>query len=219
MSRSTGGPISEAEARELLKGYGDLEKVWLSTPTDTEMFRLPDGIWVRFAFFQDCRDAQQVSTPFLRLLRRRRSRTKSFKENPRFRLEQPPLPEEVRNRIGRLPVARTVVPRPTPTAQNVQSYGEQRTIYVGNLPQDATQMQLRPIFNRFGNIQSLEIVSRIPQYDGACDAASSLVHHADSCRNCQRLCFHHLPYRGRSPQGDPFWQAGAFLFSLLDGLR
>ena len=60
LSRTAGGPIAEAEARTILAGRGDLEKVWLSSQTDKEMFRLPEGIWVMFAFFQDCRDAQAV---------------------------------------------------------------------------------------------------------------------------------------------------------------
>ena len=29
------------------------------------MFRLPEGIWVQFAYFQDCRDAQMVRDPRL----------------------------------------------------------------------------------------------------------------------------------------------------------
>ncbi len=61
LSRVTGGPISEAEAREILAGRGDLENLWHASQTDKEMYRLPDGIWVQFAFFQDCRDAQMVS--------------------------------------------------------------------------------------------------------------------------------------------------------------
>ena len=61
LSRVTGGPISEDEAREILGRFGALEKVWYCAKTDTEMFLLPEGIWVMFAFFQDCRDAQAVS--------------------------------------------------------------------------------------------------------------------------------------------------------------
>ena len=60
LSRISGGPISETEARQVLSKYGALERVWYCTPTDKEMYRLPDGIWVMFAFFQDCRDAQSV---------------------------------------------------------------------------------------------------------------------------------------------------------------
>jgi hypothetical protein len=63
LSRSTGGPITESEARRILAGRGDLEKLWHNTATDKEMFRLQEGIWVQFAFFQDARDAQAVGIP------------------------------------------------------------------------------------------------------------------------------------------------------------
>lgn len=61
LSRGTGGLISETEARQVLSRFGALEKVWYCSQTDKEMFRLPEGIWIMFAFFQDCRDAQAVS--------------------------------------------------------------------------------------------------------------------------------------------------------------
>jgi RNA recognition motif-containing protein len=60
LSRTTGGPIREGEARYLLRNCGALEKVWYASDTDLEMFRLPEGIWVMFAYFQDCRDAHAV---------------------------------------------------------------------------------------------------------------------------------------------------------------
>ena len=61
LSERSGRPISESEAIRLLHPHGEIEKIWYSSPTDKEMYRLPEGIWVRFAFFQDCRDAQAVS--------------------------------------------------------------------------------------------------------------------------------------------------------------
>lgn len=63
LSKVTGGFVSENEARQVLAQFGALEKVWYCSQTDKEMFRLPEGIWVMFAFFQDCRDAQIVSLP------------------------------------------------------------------------------------------------------------------------------------------------------------
>lgn len=60
LSKISGGPISEEEARRVLSQFGAIEKVWYNTQTDKEMFRLPEGIWVMFAYFQDCRDAQAV---------------------------------------------------------------------------------------------------------------------------------------------------------------
>ena len=62
LSKIAGGSITEDEARQVLAGYGDLERLWYCSQTDKEMFRLAEGIWVMFAYFQDCRDAQTVST-------------------------------------------------------------------------------------------------------------------------------------------------------------
>jgi hypothetical protein len=60
LSRITGGPISEDEAHSVLDQFGPLEKLWIASPTDREMFRLPDGIWVMWSYFQGARDAQNV---------------------------------------------------------------------------------------------------------------------------------------------------------------
>ena len=62
LSRVTGGPISEGEARDVLSLYGEIEKVWYASPTEVEIFRLPEGIWVMYKLFQPSRDAQAVST-------------------------------------------------------------------------------------------------------------------------------------------------------------
>ena len=61
LSKVTGGAIPEDEARQILSRFGAIEKLWYCSQTDLEMFRLPEGVWVMFAFFQDCRDAQAVS--------------------------------------------------------------------------------------------------------------------------------------------------------------
>jgi hypothetical protein len=61
LSRIAGGTINEDEARQILSGRGDIEKVWHAGMTEMEMFHLPEGIWVTFAFFQDALDAQVVS--------------------------------------------------------------------------------------------------------------------------------------------------------------
>lgn len=53
--------MTETEARDLLCQYGPIESCWLSSETEREMYQLPQGIWVKFQFFQDCRDAQSVS--------------------------------------------------------------------------------------------------------------------------------------------------------------
>ena len=61
LSKFTGDEITEAEARAVLEPYGAIETVWYPTKTDCQIYQLPKGIWVKFGFFQDCRDAQAVS--------------------------------------------------------------------------------------------------------------------------------------------------------------
>ena len=62
LSRVAGGPISEEEALQVLSKFGPVQDLWYASETDREMYRLPEGIWARFEYFQDCRDAQGVST-------------------------------------------------------------------------------------------------------------------------------------------------------------
>ena len=61
LSKINGGAISETEARNIMDGHGPIEMLWFATHTEREMFGLPEGIFVRFAFFDDCRDAVAVS--------------------------------------------------------------------------------------------------------------------------------------------------------------
>ena len=63
LSKVNGDSISEAEAVNVLAKYGQLEKVWYCSPTEKEMYHLPEGVWTKFAYYQDCRDAQAVGCP------------------------------------------------------------------------------------------------------------------------------------------------------------
>ena len=56
-----GSTLAEAEAREVMASQGPIETIWSASQTEREMFGLPDGLFIRFAFFDDCRDAVAVS--------------------------------------------------------------------------------------------------------------------------------------------------------------
>jgi hypothetical protein len=60
VSRHNGGPVHENEVIEILKPFGAIESVFYPSETERELYQLPQGLWVRFAFFQDCRDAHTV---------------------------------------------------------------------------------------------------------------------------------------------------------------
>ena len=165
LARTTGGAISEAEAREVLRGRGDLEKLWHPSPTEKEMFRLGDGIWVMFAFFQDCRDAQAVSPLRIQKSPLTQCCTQLFKDNPMYRLEAPHHPEEaqarVTSRVGPSPMSRLTPTHPyvSPPLYRMRQ-AERNSIFVGNLPVDVTQAQLRGLLANYGSIRSIEVVSR-----------------------------------------------------------
>ncbi|MCJ1486563.1 hypothetical protein MMC06_006741 [Schaereria dolodes] len=147
LSRISGGSISETEARQVLARCGPIEKLWYCTPTDKEMFQLADGIWAMFAYFQDARDAQS-----------------SFKDHPSYRLEHPPLPEDIQARSRRN--FQNPLPKPSlshgyvsPSMLSRRS-ADRCSIFVGNLPARVTQEQLVGFFGSCGRVRSIEIISK-----------------------------------------------------------
>ncbi|MCJ1298177.1 hypothetical protein MMC08_000966 [Hypocenomyce scalaris] len=156
LSRVRGGPISEREAHSILRPYGAIEKTWVTTPTDREMFRLPEGIWVTFAFFQDCRDAQAV-----------------FRDDRHYRLEQPVVPGDMPRRINRpvlpssswtvlSPVARPSPNRPSSSSPSrfVKRARDRCTIFVGGLPPHVSQNRLEALFTPYGLVRNCELISK-----------------------------------------------------------
>ncbi|KAL8675259.1 MAG: hypothetical protein Q9168_000380 [Polycauliona sp. 1 TL-2023] len=153
LSKVTGGAIAEDEARQILSRFGAIEKLWYCSQTDLEMFRLPEGVWVMFAFFQDCRDAQA-----------------GFRDDPTYRLEQPKMPEDMRNRLnvrsGASPMHREM-PRLSPARYGgspqtamYRRASDSCSIFVGNLPPDATDDKLRELFGMYGRIAHIEVVRK-----------------------------------------------------------
>ncbi|MCJ1396270.1 hypothetical protein MMC18_009159 [Xylographa bjoerkii] len=147
LSRVTGGPIPEDEACEVLKDFGPFEKVWITSPTDKEMYRLPDGVWVMWAYFQGARDAQNA-----------------FKDHPKFRLEEPALPTEIKSRVDRMnqsPLTRLTPGQRYESPQlHMWRAPDRSSIYVGGLPVSVTQTQLCGLFQAHGRIKGVEIISK-----------------------------------------------------------
>ena len=85
-----------------------------------------------------------------------------------YRLEQPPLPEEVRTRQGgRKYSSISSMQRsspghllPSPQSASRRANADLCSIFVGNLPINATDTQLREIFSVFGPITHAEIVRK-----------------------------------------------------------
>ena len=60
LARHTGGQITDDEAREALSCFGAIEETAPVSVADQKLADLPEGRWVKFAYFQDCRDARYV---------------------------------------------------------------------------------------------------------------------------------------------------------------
>ncbi len=139
------------------------------------MFRLPEGVWVMFAFFQDCRDAQAVRGCPPSSIKLLLTPSKGFRDDQTYRLEQPKMPEDMRNRLnvrsGVSPMHREM-PRLSPArysgspqAAMARRASDMCSIFVGNLPPDATDDKLRELFGMYGRILHIEIV-RKPSVNG-----------------------------------------------------
>ncbi|KAI9824679.1 MAG: hypothetical protein M1819_000832 [Sarea resinae] len=154
MSRVTGGPISQQEAQRALQEFGPIEKTWESSLTEKEIYQLPEGIWVKFAYFQDCRDAQSF-----------------FRENTEFRLDQPPPPPDAPMKTNRQaitftsPASSSVGPSPNRTVfwdrQTPWKKIEERcSVFVGGLNTNVTQEQLMSFFGKFGHVVTAQLISK-----------------------------------------------------------
>lgn len=60
MFKHIGGYLNTAEVLRILQQYGPIERSWPASETEREMFQLPEGLFVRFTYYDDCRDAKQV---------------------------------------------------------------------------------------------------------------------------------------------------------------
>lgn len=61
LTKVTGGPVGNDEARDVLGQFGAIEEACPTTVADQEMHGLPEGCWVKFRYFMDCKDAVMVS--------------------------------------------------------------------------------------------------------------------------------------------------------------
>ncbi|KAI9668350.1 MAG: hypothetical protein M1829_005554 [Trizodia sp. TS-e1964] len=162
MSTITGKPINDAEARTVLKNFGPIESTWIASPTERQMYQLPVGIWVKWAMYQDCRDAKL-----------------EFRNNPLYRLDMPNVPEAASsaNHLGinnqsdtnassapvGPPVNQVIYPIVSETAltsQNVtaQDGADRQSIFIGNIHYSVDETALKRLFERYGDIVSSKLI-------------------------------------------------------------
>lgn len=88
-----------------------------------------------------------------------------MKDDPRYRLEQPAMPDDIRSRLSRAyrsPATRSATQETSISpASYLRSFNLSRNVVlVSNLPASVTQAQLRQLFRTCGPVRGIEIVSK-----------------------------------------------------------
>ncbi|KZF20498.1 hypothetical protein L228DRAFT_29236 [Xylona heveae TC161] len=152
MSKVLGGRITNQEAHSVLQRFGPIEKTWEASPTEQEIYQLPDGIWVKFAYYQACRDAQSA-----------------FRDDQEYRLDQPPTPPDAPSKQGRSMYSLTSSPFKEPSPGAIKYWERQAiakknedvcTVFVGDIPSEVTQEEIIDFFGQYGCVVSAQIISR-----------------------------------------------------------
>ncbi|KAI9798538.1 MAG: hypothetical protein M1825_005319 [Sarcosagium campestre] len=154
LSKLTGGPIAKEEAERVLEVFGQIDRLWWSSPTEREMYQLPDGVWVKYAYFQDCRDAQSA-----------------FRDHSFYRLEQPMTAADRAAPTRQSPVTRPswnnrvslkLEPQSVPSLPfaAARQDSDRCSVFIGNLPETMTRERLIQVFSNYGNIASVDFVAK-----------------------------------------------------------
>ncbi|KAL2446497.1 hypothetical protein ABEF95_013056 [Exophiala dermatitidis] len=137
LSKNDGRPISESEARQLLSKFGPIELCAPTNTMDSVRYNMASGIYLKFAYYLDCRDA----------LRNFKNHTHGY-----TLLMAPPVEPRIRGTFNGSPVVRGFS---TP-----RSAVDQKSIYVGNLPDGTTRQDLENIFREFGHIVQVNVIRK-----------------------------------------------------------
>ncbi|KAI9819383.1 MAG: hypothetical protein M1826_001132 [Phylliscum demangeonii] len=148
--------VSQERAQELLSRFGPIVQMWPSSYTEREIFKLQQGVWVKFGYYQDYAEALEASLP---------ART-AFRGHSSYRLFYPsnmgPTGPTVPGRnlfnYDRTRLRSRNAPRYQQHLSNEER--TRRSVYVGNLPQRITKDALAAIFAPMGQINSIIIVER-----------------------------------------------------------
>ncbi|KAI9740107.1 MAG: hypothetical protein M1818_004858 [Claussenomyces sp. TS43310] len=138
VSRLYGKDLDLEEARKAMEPYGQLEKVWFPTESDMGVYPLAKGgVFVRFKFYENGREALT-----------------GLRDHELYRVIQ-------FNKEHITPVRDSSLRDDYAARKYLSRYEtDRRSIFVGNLPQHATEKQLQKLFGHFGAIQNLEFHQR-----------------------------------------------------------
>jgi RNA recognition motif. (a.k.a. RRM, RBD, or RNP domain) len=163
LTRHTGGPVSDEEARNVLERFGAIEETCPISVGDQKVANLPEGRWVKFAYFQDCCDAQYVCSLSCFSHGHNLTLSQAFKHHEFFRLviHRADDARARRNRPNNSPFRNRTPGRLHNQSSATSSWvPDAHAIFIGDLPMDATDDQVRQVFQAFGHIVSLNVLRR-----------------------------------------------------------
>lgn len=151
LARIDGGSVSVEEARGLLEHFGAIE---VCVPTNTVNAQHRAGtVYVKFAFWADGRDALRVCNSSHHVLLMSLTEFQGFQAHPEYTLTlSRPTAQQNRLRWPPTPAANPATPR---------SPVDQRSIFIGNLPDGATREDLEALFQEFGRIMEINIIRKV----------------------------------------------------------
>ncbi|EXJ82196.1 hypothetical protein A1O3_06009 [Capronia epimyces CBS 606.96] len=137
LSRQDGAMPTEAEARQLLGKYGPIEMCVNTNTVDRARYNMAPGMYIKFAYYLDCRDALRC-----------------FNNHAGgYNLYMAPCVEP-RMRTG---------PTGSPVVRGFstpRSAVDQKSIYVGNLPEGTTRQELEELFKDYGSIIQVNVIKK-----------------------------------------------------------
>ena len=146
--------MTEMEARALLDKYGPLELIVPTNNVDGVRFGMKQGMFVKFAYYLDCRDALRVSSSTFDTLQAHLTEKQCFQNHSSgYVLHMAPSVEpKYRQGPSGSPIVRGFS---TP-----RSVVDQKSIFVGNLPDGATRQDLEEMFKEFGRIVQINVIRK-----------------------------------------------------------
>lgn len=132
-----------------------------TTHADFRLHGVPEGMWVKFGFVPDYQDCLKVCLPqrgskVLLLTNSQQFNNPKFSDSATlFKVSEAPNLE---------PRSRRALPGGSPVFQpglrTPKSTTDQKSIFVGNLPEDTTESELVEIFASYGQIKGCNVIRK-----------------------------------------------------------
>ena len=138
ITKLDGVPVTEAEAHDILGRYGEAEAMFGTERLSERPTTLPQGQYVRFAYYLDCRDALRSFNSY----------------SPEYRLQ---LASGYEQQI-KLDLA--AAPRRVQHYNIARNETDIKSVFVGNLPTGITKEEVFGMFNEHGRIIAIDVITK-----------------------------------------------------------